>query len=213
MRKISRYQIGIPQGSILGPILFLLFINDLPQASKFNTTLFADDANLNFSHHDPAILQVKVNEEMKKIDKRMNLNRLTLNYNKCKYMILSKRKLALSQFQLTVNNSSIERTDCIRYLGVMIDDKLTCKSHIDKLHKKLSKICGLIFKLRHYVPLATCKLVYHYPISSEFGRKRLQYTCLKVWESIPTVEKEGSLSQFKKHFKLRVLSCYAVSVS
>ena len=54
---------------------------------------------------------------------------------------------------------------------------------------------------------------YHYSISSEFGRKRLQYTCLKVWESIPTVEKECSLSQFKKHYKLRVLSCYGESDS
>ena len=74
-------------------------------------------------------------------------------------MILSKRKVSLSKFQLTVNNSFIERSDCIRYLGVMIDEKLTWKNHVDKLYKKLSKICGLIFKLRHYVPLATCKLV------------------------------------------------------
>ena len=91
----------------------------------------------------------------------MSLNRLTLNYNICKFMILSKSNLALSQFQSTVNNSTMERTECIRYLGEMIDEKLTWKNHVEKLHTKLSKICDLIFTLRHYIPLATCKLVYY----------------------------------------------------
>ena len=152
---------GIPQGSVLGPLLFLLFINDLTLASKFTTTLFADDANLHISHKNPKSLQAIVNKEIKKIDRWMIMNKLTLNYKKCKYMIISSKQLDISEFILTVNNQNMERSDSIQYLGVLIDDKLSWKSHVQKLNKKLSKICGLIFKLRHYVPLATCKLIYY----------------------------------------------------
>ena len=148
---------GIPQGSVLGPLLFLLFINDLPNVSKFYSTMFADDANLHISHQNPKILQVIVNEEIKKIENWMQLNKLTLNYDKCKYMIISRRPLSPSQFSLKMNNLTIERTDCIKYLGVLMDVNLSWKNHVLKLNKKLSKICGLFFKLRHYVPLTTLK--------------------------------------------------------
>ena len=73
-QKASKYfkvTDGIPQGSVLGPLLFLLFINNLPQASKFNATLFADDANLRISHQNPHRLQEMVNEEIEKIENWM----------------------------------------------------------------------------------------------------------------------------------------------
>ena len=76
-------------------------------------------------------------------------------------MIVSKRNIDTSLFTLKINNLSIERSDCIQYLGVLLDDKLSWKYHIQKLHKKLSKICWLIFKLRQYVPLSTRKLIYY----------------------------------------------------
>ena len=91
----------------------------------------------------------------------MSMNKLTLNYSKCKYMSISKKDIDTSLFTLKMNNLSIERADGIQYLGVRLDDKLSWKYHIQKLHKKLSKICGLIFKLGHYVPLSTRKLIYY----------------------------------------------------
>ena len=94
---------GISQGSVLGPLLFLLFINDLPQASKFNATLFADDANLHISHQNPHSLQVMVNEEIEKIENWMYFNKLTLNYSKCCFMIISRKPLDASKFSLSMN--------------------------------------------------------------------------------------------------------------
>ena len=79
------------------------------------------------------------------------MNKQTLNYSKCKYIIVSKKDIDTSLFTLKINNLSIiERVHCIQYLGVLLDDKLSRKYHIQKLNKKKhTKICGLIFKLRH----------------------------------------------------------------
>ena len=139
-----------------------MYVNDLPNASKFRITLFADDANLHFCHQQPEFLQKLVNEEIKIIDNWMKMNKLTLNYDKCKYMIVSRKPIDSSSFDLTINNVKIKRTESIRYLGVQLDEKLFWKFHVENLKKKLSKTCGLIFKLRHYVPLSrpTCRNIY-----------------------------------------------------
>ena len=81
-----------------------MYVNDLPNASKFKITLFADDANIHLSHQQPEFLQKLVNEEVKIIDNWMKMNKLTLNYDKCKYMIVSRKLTDSSSFDLTINN-------------------------------------------------------------------------------------------------------------
>ena len=121
---------GISQGSVLGPLLLLLFIKNLPQASKFNATLFADDATLHISLQNPRTLQVMVNEEIEKIENWMYSNKLTLNYSKCCYMIISRKPLNISEFSLTMNNLNIKRSDCVKYLGVLLGESLTWKNQV-----------------------------------------------------------------------------------
>ena len=138
-----------------------MYVNDLHNASKFKIPLFADDANLRLSHQQPEFLQKLVNEEITIIDNWMKMNKLTLNYDKCKYMIVSRKPTDSSSFDLTINNVKIKRTESIRYLGVQLDEKRSWKFYVENLKKKLSKTCGLIFKLRHYVPLSTCRIIYY----------------------------------------------------
>ena len=90
--KINNYssnfqtiECSVPQGSVMGPLLFLIYVNDLPCASSFQTTLFADDTSLHLSHKDIKTLQLNVQNELDKVDTWMRSNRLSINYNKTAY--------------------------------------------------------------------------------------------------------------------------------
>ena len=142
--------IGVPQGSVLGPLLFLLYINDLPFASLLLTKLFADDTCLIFSAKTIEELQIVINREMRKIESWMSCNKLSINYKKTKYMLLQ-RQPNQTPFTLYINDNRIEQVNCFKYLGVRIDDKLTWKDHIKYIEGKLSSACGAMYRLRQVV--------------------------------------------------------------
>ena len=83
-------------------------------------------------------------------------------------MIMGNKNAAVSSFKLSINNNLIEETDNVKYLGVHLDNKLSWKIHIDALTRKLSKVCGVIYKLRHYVPFPILKLMYYAMFHSHF---------------------------------------------
>ena len=157
----------------MGPLFFLLFVNDLPNISNFETTFFADDTNLHLSHHNINILQSQVVTEINKISNWMNTNNLTINYKKSCCMIISNKSNKSTHFKLTINDNAIEKSDNVKYLGVHFDNKLTWEKHINTMSKKFSKVCGMIHKLRHYVPLSTLKLIYFSMFHSQ-----IQYSLL-----------------------------------
>ena len=167
--------IGVPQGSVLGPLLFLLFINDLPNVSKFMVKLFADDTLLALSGNDIRSLEKNVNIEMKKISKWFSDNKLTLNVDKSKFMILKRKNNRVQEFNLKYNGKKMERCSFYKYLGVYIDDKLNWTKHVDYLCEKLSKMSGMFSKLRHICDLKLLKTIYYALIESH-----LQY-CNIIW--------------------------------
>ena len=168
--SISNYELiscGVPQGSVLGPLLFLIYINDIFNSSKvFSFHLFADDTSMLCEHKSLNELQDIVNIELSKLSKWLNTNRLSLNVKKTNFVIFRPRQKKLPfipSIYLSDNSNRLQQInnkDSIQYLGVLIDSRLSWKQHIDQVAQKISRSIGIIAKLRHYVPRETMFNIY-----------------------------------------------------
>ena len=156
---------GVPQGSVLGPLLFLIFINDIPLASKLNTWLFADDTVLVESAKNLSILQSKMNEQVDKVQTWLLANKLSVHYvDKSKYMLINSNSNVRVEdgcFELKMANHKLDRTKTYKYLGIIVDEKLSWADHINEVCKKLSQAAGAIFKVRNLLSKEALMLLYH----------------------------------------------------
>ena len=155
---------GVPQGSVLGPLLFLIFINDIPHASDLGTWLFADDTVLVTSANSLALLQTKMNHQVEMVHDWLLANRLSVHYvDKSKYMLVNKNinTRVDDEFELKMGNHVIARTKSYRYLGLLVDEKFSWGDHINEVCWKLSQVAGVIFKIRTLLSNEAMMLVYH----------------------------------------------------
>ena len=154
---------GVPQGSVLGPLLFLIFINDLPNStSVLSFYLFADDTNIYFEAENLDKLQRIVNNELKKVKQWLDVNKLSLNSDKTNFIIFkSPQHSSLGTANIKIGNQPVKQSRYVKFLGVLLDENLSWKYHLSELSKKLARTCGMFFKIRHFLPFVVMICLYN----------------------------------------------------
>ena len=145
---------GIPQGSILGPLFFSICINDIVNStSKFNFLMYANDTTPYFNIEDFPLQsrEADINNELKKVNTWLQLNKLSLNTDKSKFMLFHKKRTP-PEINISINNSDIERVSQFTFLGIVLDETLSWKNHITMITNKLSRIKGVLHRLKSIFP-------------------------------------------------------------
>ena len=141
---------GVPQGSILGPLLFLLYINDLYNIwSTSIPILYADDTNLFYKGKDIDTLVSYINMELKNISTWLKVNRLSLNIKKTHFMFFRKQRNKKCDLKIQIDGSEIDQVERTKFLGVVIDQNLNWKEHVSLISRKVSRGIGMIVKAKH----------------------------------------------------------------
>ncbi len=178
---------GIPQGSILGPLLFIMYINDLPNhVTNMNVSMYADDTILFYSSKDINDIVFKINKDLENVENWLSKNKLSLNVSKTNYMIIgTPQKLAnISDVDLNINikGTSIKKVTNCKHLGVIIDENMIWKNQVDKVIKKVSTGLYFLRKSTNILPRHVQSMLYKSIIATHFdycnivwGRCKKQY--------------------------------------
>ena len=161
--SITQISCGVPQGSILGPLLFIIYINDLPQVSKlFDCFLFADDTNFFASGYNLDTLFDDINHALVPIFDWFCANKLSLNLKKTNYLIFHHRNRSVQTDScLYIHNMSINRASSCKFLGVIVDESLTWLDHICHVMKKISRNIGVLSRISYLVDMKTSLMLYY----------------------------------------------------
>ena len=156
--------VGVPQGSILGPLLFIIYVNDMPNVIKHcKIILYADDTLLCYSSTSANDINKYVNEDLNLISQWLADNLLTLNCTKSKFLLFSSssRLKSFTNISIFVNDHQLTRERTIKYLGITFSENLTWSDHLNKISTKINQRIGLLRRVKDFLPTKARLTVYN----------------------------------------------------
>ena len=191
---------AIPQGSILGPLFFSIVINDLVNSStKFRFLMYADDTTIYFNLDDFPLVnrEFEINCELEKVNTWLKLNKLSINVDKTKCMFFHKRR-PITPLQFSMNNRAIDVVENFNYLGIILDANMSWKSHIAMVRNKLSRINGILRRLKYLYPQNILVTIYKSLFIPHINYGSLLWG--QVGESLETIQKKAIRTITYSHY-------------
>ena len=202
---------GVPQGSVLGPLLFSIYINDLPLFIQAVCDLFADDTTIHKSHSNPQYISHKLQETINNLVEWTELNHMALNPQKTKFMLVTTRQkrqnLTDSLPPLYVKDKKIEEVESHKVLGLTIDNNLSWSNHIMLLCKNIAKKVYQLSRIKHFLDIQARRQFFYAYIQSN-----IDYAST-VWDSVSANVLKPLISLHKRALKLVLLKPSSLSAS
>ena len=166
LSELRHVPVGVPQGSILGPLLFIIYVNSLPtQLKHCNVAIYADDTVIYYSGFSATEITEALNADLRQLASWFSSNRLTLNAAKSKSMLFGSNRSPkyrnIQDISIMIDTVRLERVVTFKYLGVTMHENMTWSDHIDKISKKVNQRIGAIRRVKHLLPLSARICLYN----------------------------------------------------